>query len=345
MIKQKFATLFIGKAFAILCLFATTPAVADDHTIADSAGVDNNLYTLNFNQTPLPDPSSLDFIATDLTTGDTQTTFGFTLADRYQSLSGFTALPDGTFASSSSNLSGGGSAYLYLFGASVRTLTVSDLPTKAAYIVSLLGLKDGTLLALVNPKDGGNSPFLLEMIDLQSGAAIDTGFPFKSDRSFSGLTQCPDGTIYALASAPNYSKSLVRLDLEQQQLIDGPTLTQSGQRPLNIYSLACSSQGMLFAVGVRNADANAGEGSFLPTDLFNVDNNTGELTTVRQPFQIAGGIAFVPTTSPALNSPPPETTLRLRRNERSHAKRAENRPLKYRSKTSEKSAWYDLIGF
>ncbi len=307
MIKQKFATQFLGKAFAILCLFATRPA------IADSTGVDNNIYTLNFNQTPVPSPSSLEFIATDLTTGDTQTKFGFTLADRYQSLFGFTALPDGTFASSSSNLSGG-STYLYLFGATERTLTVSGLPTKSAYIISLLGLKDGTLLALVNPKNAGNSPFLLDMIDLQSGAAIDTGFPFKSDRSLSGLTQCPDGTIYALASAPNESKSLVRLDLEQKQLIDGPTLMQSGQRPVNIYSLACSPPGILFALGVRNSDANAGEGSFLPTDLFKVDNNTGELTTFRQPFQTAGGIAFVPKTSPALNSLPPETTPRLRRN-------------------------------
>ena len=318
MMKHKFATQFLGKACAILCLFATRPAIADEYTLANSTDVDNNLYTLKFNQTLLPSPSSLEFIATDLTTGDTQTTFGFTLADRYQSLFGFTALPDGTFASSSSNLSDG-SVYLYLFGASVRTLTVSDLPTKAAYIISLLGLKDGTLLALVNPKNGGNSPFLLEMIDLQSGAAMDTGFPFNSDRSFSGLTQCPDGTIYALASAPNYSKSLVRLDLEQKQLIDGPTLTQSGQRPINIYSLACSPQDTLLGLGVRNADANAGEGSFLPTDLFNVDNNTGDLTTFRQPFQTAGGITFVPTTAP------PETTPRLRRNKRLYPKRAENR--------------------
>jgi len=169
---------------------------------------------------------------------------------------------------------------------------VSGLPTPRAYITSLVGLKNGTLLAIINPRNTGNNPFFLETINLQSGAATDIGFLFPSNRSFSGLTQCPDGSIYALASAPNYSKSLVRLDAEQWQVVDGPTLTQSGQPPINTLSLACSPQGTLFVEGVRNANANAGEGSFLPPDLFSVNKDSGELTTVRQPFNYAGGITF-----------------------------------------------------
>ena len=152
-------------------------------------------------------------------------------------------------------------------------------------------------MALVNSRNRGKSQFLLETIDRQSGTATDTGFPLPSDRAFTGLTQCPNGNIYALASAPNYSsysKSLVQLDLEHQQIIDGPTLAWPGQPPIDTLSLACSPQGALLVEGVPGADANAGEGSFLPPELFNVDKDSGELTTVRQPFNYAGGITFVP---------------------------------------------------
>lgn len=290
--KQKFATLFPGLVCALLCLATVRPAFSDDYVVTDPGGVDNKLYTLTFNPSRPPNPSSLDLIGTDLTTGDTQRTSGFTLAERYQSLTGFTALPSGTFASSSFY---GSTAYLYLFGATNQTLRVSGLPTQVAYITSLVGLQNGQLLAIINPRNRGNNPFSLETINLPSGAATDTGFPFPSNRSFSGLTQCPDGSIYALASTPNYSKSLVRLDLEQKQVVDGPTLTQSGQPPINTLSLACSPQGNLFVEGVRNANANSGEGSFLPPDLFSVNKDSGELTTVRQPFNYAGGITFVPT--------------------------------------------------
>ena len=47
--------------------------------------------------------------------------------------------------------------------------------------------------------------------------------------------------------------------------------------------------------GVPNADANAGEGSFLPPVLFGINKDSGELTVVRQPFSYAGGITFVTT--------------------------------------------------
>ncbi len=291
MTKQKFATLF--SACALFCLAAGRPAFSDDYMVTGLKGIDNQLYTLTFNpQPPPPNLSSLNLIGTDLTTGNTQTMSGFTLAEHYQSLAGFTALPGRTFASSSYY---SGTVYLYLFGATVQTLKVSGLPTAGSYITALVGLKDGTLLALVNPRNGGNSGFFLETLNLQSAEATDTGFPFPSDRSFSGLTQCPDGTIYALASGSNYSKSLVQLDLNQQQVVEGPTLGQSGQRPISTRSLACSPQGDLLVEGVRNADANAGEGSFLPPDLFSVNKNSGELTTVSQPFNYAGGITFVPT--------------------------------------------------
>jgi len=294
MIKQKFVSLFPGLACALLCL-AALPAAADDYIADDPIGVDNQLYTLAFNQQSVSRPYSLDIIGTDLSTGNTQRIPGFTLAERYQSLAGLTALPDGTFASSSDY---GSTAYLYLFGATKRTLRISGLPTQSAYITALVGLNNGTLLASINPnRRNGFSPFSLETINLQSGAVTETGFPFPGNRSFSGLTQCPDGSIYALASAPNYSsysKSLVRLDLRQQQVVYGPTLIQSGQPPINPLSLACSPQGALFVEGVPNANANAGEGSFLPPALFGVNQDSGELATVHQPFNYAGGITFVP---------------------------------------------------
>ena len=192
---------------------------------------------------------SIDITGTDLSTGDTQRTPGFTLAERYQSLAGFTALPGGIFASSSYY---GSTAYLYLFGVTKQTLRISGLPAQTAYVTSLVGLADGTLMVLVNSKNGGNSQFFLETIDLQNGAATDTGFPLPSDRAFTGLTQCPNGNIYALASALNYSsysKSLVQLDLEHQQVVYGPMLTQPGQPPVNTVSLACSPQGALFVEG------------------------------------------------------------------------------------------------
>ena len=87
----------------------------------------------------------------------------------------------------------------------------------------------------------------------------------------------------------------MQLDLKHQQVVDGPTLAQTGQPPINTLSLACSQQGALFAEGVPNANANAGEGSFLPPALFGVNQDSGELTTVHQPFNYAGGITFVPT--------------------------------------------------
>ncbi len=157
MTKHKFVPLLRE----LICVFiyvstAVQSARADDHIVDDPIGNNNQLYTLAFNQQSVSNPTSLDIVSTDLNTGDTQRITGFNLAERYQSLSAFTPLPDGTFASSSYY---GSIVYLYLFGATKQTLQISGLPTQTAHITSLAGLNDGTLLALVDSKNGGNNQF------------------------------------------------------------------------------------------------------------------------------------------------------------------------------------------
>lgn len=210
---------------------------------------------------------------------------GITL-EANERLSGFTLLADGTFtlatAPTTAAVNGGVNlSRLIFFVASPQPQIVvfPELPGLAANntIESLLATQDGKLLSILSLNQG-TPPFSLATIDRNNGQVSPSSITLPSDRRFSNLTQCPNGTIYLTSLGRSDSTSLVQLDLQQEQLISLPRLTFN-YMPLSndLASLACSLSNQLYALS---------DPTFQGTNsLFTLDASTGVMSLVK-PFAV-----------------------------------------------------------
>lgn len=167
-------------------------------------------------------------------------------------LTGLSYLSDGTLIMSSTSTTTEEntprSSTIRSFGNSPKKLTVSGLPPNQT-VESFVVTNNDSLLALVGQSNGA-PPFRLANINRNTGQISFLNFTLPANQRFSTLAQCPDGKIYATSPGPLGETSLVRLNLEQGEVINLAKLTLNGTVWDNgLRSLACSPAGQLFALG------------------------------------------------------------------------------------------------
>ena len=204
-----------------------------------------------------------------------------------EKLSGFTFLKDDTLVLSFSAVLLGKKkdidtrlVFIGVSGVSSKpSLNLSGLK-KEETIDSLLGLRDGSLIALVIKKNG-KPPVKVVEIDTSSGqvSVLDKIKLPKTDR-FSTLAQCPDGTIYTTAVDRTGETTLVQLDLGEgkpnalAQLNLDNTTWNSG-----LNSLTCSSGGELLALAAPRY--------VTPLNVYNVNPSTGAMTLRAEKWNVS----------------------------------------------------------
>jgi hypothetical protein len=204
-----------------------------------------------------------------------------------EKLSGFTFLADGTLVLSFSAVLLGKKkdidtrlVFIGVSGVSLKpSLSLSGLK-KEETIDSLLGLKNGSLIALVLKKNG-KPPVKVVEIDTNSGqiSLLDKIKLPKTDR-FSNLAQCPDGTIYTTAVDRKGETTLVQLDLGQgkpspvAQLNLDNTIWNSG-----LNSLVCSSGGELFALAAPRY--------VTPKNVYKINPSNGAMTLRAEKWNVS----------------------------------------------------------
>ncbi len=204
-----------------------------------------------------------------------------------EKLSGLTFLADGTLVLSLSAVLLGKKkdidtrlVFIGVSGVSSKpSLNLSGLK-KEETIDSLLGLKNGSLIALVLKKNG-KPPVKVVEIDTNSGqiSLLDKIKLPKTDR-FSNLAQCPDGTIYTTAVDRKGETTLVQLDLGQgkpnplAQLKLDNTIWNSG-----LNSLTCSSGGELFALAAPRY--------VTPKNVYKINPSNGAMTLRAEKWNVA----------------------------------------------------------
>lgn len=204
-----------------------------------------------------------------------------------EKLSGFTFLKDGTLVLSFSAVLLGKKkdidtrlVFIGLSGVSLkRSLSLSGLK-KEETIDSLLGLRDGSLIALTIKKNG-KPPVNLVKIDTSSGqvSLLDKIKLPQTDR-FSNLAEGPNETIYTTAVGRLGETSLVQLDLGKgkptplAELNFENTTWNSG-----LSSLTYSPGGELFALGARRYET--------PKNVYNVNPSTGAMTLRAEKWNVS----------------------------------------------------------
>ena len=204
-----------------------------------------------------------------------------------EKLSGFTFLADGTLVLSFSAVLLGKKkdidtrlVFIGVSGVSLKpSLSLSGLK-KEETIDSLLGLKNGSLIALVLKKNG-KPPVKVVEIDTNSGqiSLLDKIKLPKTDR-FSNLAQCPDETIYTTAVDRKGETTLVQLDLGQgkpnpvAQLNLDNTIWTSG-----LNSLVCSSGGELFALAAPRY--------VTPKNVYKINPSNGAMTLRAEKWNVS----------------------------------------------------------
>lgn len=216
----------------------------------------------------------------DVTTGVVQdlTTAALQLGEK---LLGFTSLANGTLVLAIGPVITGkkenaSTRLVFLGMAPINSLPVLKLEKQQA-LESLLGLNDGSLIGLVNKKNGG-PPVDLVNIALNTGeiSLIDKIKLPKTER-FANLTQSPNGTIYTTVVGQEGETSLVQLDLGQGKYIIIKQLKLNGKiwdsGLSDLASSPASSANQRFLLGAPRYET--------PNKLYRVDISTGAMTWLR----------------------------------------------------------------
>lgn len=200
-------------------------------------------------------------------------------------LTGLSYLSDGTLIQSSNSTTTEENqpknSTITFFGNSPKKLTVSGLPANQM-VESFVVTNNDSLLALVGQSNGA-PPFRLANIDRNTGQISFLNFTLPANQRFGTLAQCPDGKIYATSLGRLGETSLLRLNLQQGEVINLAQLTFNGTAWDNgLRSLACSPAGQLFALGaIRYETTNS---------VYTVEPRTGAMTLLRE-FDV-NNIAF-----------------------------------------------------
>lgn len=200
-------------------------------------------------------------------------------------LTGLSYLSDGTLIQSSNSITTEENkpktSTITFFGNSLKKLTVLGLPANQT-VESFVVTNNDSLLALVGQSNGA-PPFRLANINRNTGQISFINFTLPANQRFGTLAQCPDGKIYATSPGPLGETSLVRINLQQGEVINLAQLTLNGTVWDNgLRSLACSPAGQLFALGaIRYETTNS---------VYTVEPRTGVMTLLRE-FDV-NNIAF-----------------------------------------------------
>jgi hypothetical protein len=185
-----------------------------------------------------------------------------------EQLSGFATLKDGTLivAASGGGLSkkeqANANIRLIFLGKSINTLPLSGLKDRQE-LLSLARSQDDTLIGIVSGANGV-PPYSLVAVNPKTGeVTIKNQLPDKEQ--YSNLTECNDGTLYAIATEQSGITSLYQIKEGQKT-----PLKLEGQ-PWNsgFIGLTCSASNQLFAVGARRYE--------FPNYIHLIESKTGEL--------------------------------------------------------------------
>ena len=155
--------------------------------------------------------------------------------------------------------------------ADVASALIGDLPS--AYVLSSIAVPPtGMPLALVTHYSD-TPPFWLANLDPTLTRVTILDFPLPPERGYGHLTQCPNGSFYAVSSAPQWDVRLVQFDLARRALIPLQAFTLDGE-PLHttIEDLACAPSGELYALSDIDRSGVA--------TLLRVDIATGKMAAV-----------------------------------------------------------------
>lgn len=157
-----------------------------------------------------------------------------------------------------------------LFLDSLDTVTV-ELKNNEI-IRTLLRLADGSLAGLIG-KRNGKPPFRLATINPATGKVTDR-IKLREAKRVTAITQCPNGTFYAIETDPKGVASLFRIDQEQSI-----RLSFRGSPWTNGFSgLVCSSSNQLFALGALRYES--------PKYLHTINLSTGEMNRIENGFDV-----------------------------------------------------------
>ena len=119
-------------------------------------------------------------------------------------------------------------------------------------------------------------PFSLVALNVQPGQlTILKRQPLNPEVRYAHLAQCPDGSVYATAVAPQYDPTVVKVDVNKQTVTRLTALTYKGNNLTNdVRDLACGPSGQLYAL---DDPTYSGTNS-----LFAVNLTTGVMTLVQQ---------------------------------------------------------------
>jgi len=154
--------------------------------------------------------------------------------------------------------------------------SLSEITSLAsAYSVSsIVVLISGLPISLISHYSD-TPPFWLGNVNLTSGQVTMLSLALEANRRYGDLTQCPDGSIYAISRAPQWDVRLVRIDLSRRAatLLVQPMLNGAPMYA-ELSSLTCSPAGQLYGL--------ADPGSSGINSIFAIDLNTGALTRIRE---------------------------------------------------------------
>jgi hypothetical protein len=185
-----------------------------------------------------------------------------------EQLSGFATLKDGTLiiAASGGGLSkkdqANANIRLIFLGKSIKTLPLSGLKDRQE-LLSLARSQDDSLIGIVSGANGV-PPYSLVAVNPKTGE-VTVKNQLPDQEQYSNLTECTDGTLYAIATEQSGITSLYQIKEGQKT-----TLKLEGQ-PWNsgFIGLVCSASNQLFAVGARRYE--------FPNYIHLIDGKTGEL--------------------------------------------------------------------
>ena len=192
-----------------------------------------------------------------------------------EQLSGFAALSDGRLValatSLDSSLKAAQPTRLIFLSASPTTQIVSGLKSNET-LLSLQGLKDGSLIGIVGNKNS-TPPFRLVSINPVTGEITDQRSLSENQR-ISNITECLNGNLYAIAVGQKGETNLVQIDRGQT------TPLRYNNQPWNsgFSDLVCSPSNQLFALGAGRYE--------LSKYLHTIDENTGLITRLKN-FNVA----------------------------------------------------------
>lgn len=193
-----------------------------------------------------------------------------------EQISGFTALQDGSLMIAvtpvSSSPKGADPVRLINLSATPpQSLNISGLNSQQK-IAGFVQLNDGSVVALVVKKNG-TPPARLYDINIQTGEIADKSrVSFPGNLRVSALTQCSNGTLYAVSFGESGAVTLIELSQNLKKPVDRVELKLNGASLNNgLKSLTCSSNNQLVAFGARRY--------VQPNSVYLVDESTGNLTS------------------------------------------------------------------